>query len=690
MVSPRLDYGRPKTLRPEKMYGTHRAGPHRQDVRPRPLEGAGAAGHPLPHRARGVRGHRRSVGLRQVDADEHHRLPRRADRRPVPALRARRQHALGRRAGRRAEPRDRIRLPELPASPPRQRAGERRAASRLPRRQQEGAPRPRRRGAEAGGTRGSDEAQAGGAFRRPAAAGGDRACPRDSALAAAGRRAHRQPRQPDRRGDRRALPRPARPRQHHPAGDARAEAGGALPARRPAGGWSGDRGRARPGSGDGQRGGARRRSAGAVPCRGTRGAGWSTAMKRIRRFLAELRDAIVQAAFSLVSHKLRALLTISGIAIGIMTVILIFMVESGMSASFARQLSTLGPNTLFVHKWKWGVSGNDWWKYKNRPHVNMLDLRALQQNTTLPVAIAPLVNTQATVSHGGKDVKGVDVRGTTDGYLDATGWQIRRGRFITALDQEIGANACIIGADIEDAFFKGQEPLGQQVRVGPNMRCDIVGIFARKGNAFGQTQDLRVVLPLSSFIRTFGSKRGLVVAVVAPEGKVRETEDEVTAVMRNARHLAPDQEENFSVNRQDKLLEGFEQMMKATNITGILVGIITAIVAGVGIMNILLVSVKERTREIGIRRAVGARRATLLWQFLCEALMVALVGGAGGIALASGAASIIDLISPLPARVDPRVMLGGVIGSAVLGVGFGLWPALTAAMLQPVEALRYE
>ncbi|HYY52220.1 MAG TPA: ABC transporter permease, partial [Myxococcales bacterium] len=227
-------------------------------------------------------------------------------------------------------------------------------------------------------------------------------------------------------------------------------------------------------------------------------------MKWIWRFLAELRDAIAQAAFSLVSHKLRALLTISGIAIGIMTVILIFMVQSGMSSSFARQLSTLGPNTLFVHKWKWGVSGNDWWKYKNRPHVNVLDLKALQQNTTLPVAIAPLVNTAATVSYGGRDVKGVDVRGTTDGYLDATGWQVRRGRFISALDQEIGANVCIIGADLEDAFFKGQEPLGQRIRVGPNLRCDIIGLFARKGNAFGQTQDLRVVMPLSSFVRTFG------------------------------------------------------------------------------------------------------------------------------------------------------------------------------------------
>jgi putative ABC transport system permease protein len=191
-------------------------------------------------------------------------------------------------------------------------------------------------------------------------------------------------------------------------------------------------------------------------------------------------------------------------------------------------------------------------------------------------------------------------------------------------------------------------------------------------------------------MRTFGVKRGLAIAVVAPEGKVRETEDEVIAVMRAARHLMPDQEDNFSVNRQDKLLEGFNQMMMATNVTGILVGIITAIVAGIGIMNILLVSVKERTREIGIRRALGARRTTILMQFLCEAIMVAIVGGFFGVALGAGAASLVDMLSPLPASIDPRVVLGGVVGAAILGAGFGLWPALTAAFLHPIEALRYE
>lgn len=412
--------------------------------------------------------------------------------------------------------------------------------------------------------------------------------------------------------------------------------------------------------------------------------------RRQIRFFAELSDALAQAVRSLAAHKLRAALTIAGVSVGIMAVIIIFMVESGMQTSFARQLNSLGPNTLYVHKWAWGVGGRDWWKLRNRPAVGQGDYRALVANTKLAVAIAPVANTEAVVIRGDKELKNVDVRGTTEAFLEAGGWQLRRGRFISDLDHEIGSDACVIGADLEDALFKNQDPLGQRLKVGPTTRCTVVGSLVRKGSAFGQSQDGLVVLPLSSFLRSFGMKRGLTIAVVAPAGKVMETEDEVIAVMRAQRRLGPDQGDNFSVNRQDKILQGFNRTMMTTNLVGILVGIITAAVAGIGIMNILLVSVKERTREIGVRRALGARRNSILMQFLCEAVMVALAGGAVGVALGAGAAALLDILSPVPASIDPRVVTGGVLGSVVLGAIFGLWPALSAAFLHPIDALRHE
>ena len=414
------------------------------------------------------------------------------------------------------------------------------------------------------------------------------------------------------------------------------------------------------------------------------------AWRRLVRFFAEIGDAVAQAVRSLLAHKLRAALTISGVAVGIMAVIIIFMVEAGMQVSFARQLNSLGPNTLYVHKWAWGVGGRDWWKLRNRPSVGQLDYRALVANSTLPVAIAPVANTEAVVTLAEKELDHVDVRGTTEAFLEAGGWQLRRGRFISDLDHELGTDACVIGADLEDAFFKEQNPLGQRLKVGPTTRCTVVGTLVRKGSAFGRSQDGLVVMPLSSFLRSFGAKRGLTIAVVAPDGKVMETEDEVISVMRAARRLGPDQDDNFSVNRQDKILQSFNQTMMATNLVGVLVGIITAIVAGIGIMNILLVSVKERTREIGIRRALGARRASILMQFLCESVIVALAGGAVGVAMGAGAAALLDILSPVPASIDPRVVTGGVVGSVVLGAIFGLWPALSAAFLAPIKALRHE
>ncbi len=412
--------------------------------------------------------------------------------------------------------------------------------------------------------------------------------------------------------------------------------------------------------------------------------------RSILRIFRELREAIVQALTSLVAHRLRAALTITGIAIGVGTVIAIYSAVAGLDDSFAKQLSMLGPNTLYVSKWSWGSNRENWWKLRNRPGVGRGDYRALLAGAKLPEAVAPIVGTQSTVGIGEHELQNIDIRGTTDAFLESGGFQVKHGRFLTSVDEEIGTDACIIGADLEDAFFKNAEPLGGRLKVGPMSRCTVVGTLVRKGNAFGQSQDKVLILPLSSFGRAFGAKRSMTIAAVAPIGRVRETEEELIQVLRTYRRILPDQDDNFTVNRQDKILQSFNQTTLALKVVAGLIGVITLLVGGIGIMNIMLVSVKERTREIGVRRALGARRSTILLQFLCEAVAVSCVGGMVGTALGIGVAWFLAQVTPMSAAVSPSVLLLGVGFSIGTGLLFGIWPAASAALLQPIEALRHE
>jgi putative ABC transport system permease protein len=410
----------------------------------------------------------------------------------------------------------------------------------------------------------------------------------------------------------------------------------------------------------------------------------------IRRFASNLRDAVLQALVSLFAHKLRAVLTITGVSIGVAAVIGIYTMVAGFDKSLVDQLSALGPSTIYVTPRPWIING-DWWRYRNRPAVGRFDLRAIEQNAKLPIATAPVSFTRATVNAGERDMKEVNIRGTTEKFLDTGGWQIKRGRFLTAIDDELGTDVCIIGADIEDAAFKGRDALdGGKLKIGPSLRCSVVGVFVRKGQAFGQSQDNIIAIPISTFRRAFGQKRGMNIAVIAPVDKVHETEEEVIQVVRTARRIAPDQPENFSVNRQDKMLQQFNQMTLMAKLVMGLIALITLIVGGIGIMNIMLVSVKERTKEIGIRRALGARRTTILFQFLCEAVAVSVVGGLIGTALGIGAAELASILTPMSAAVSPATILLGVGFSAFTGLLFGIWPAWSAASLHPIEALRYE
>jgi len=247
----------------------------------------------------------------------------------------------------------------------------------------------------------------------------------------------------------------------------------------------------------------------------------------------------------------------------------------------------------------------------------------------------------------------------------------------------------VIGADVAVQLFPGRDPLGQSVRLD-NRPYRVVGVLAKKGQILGQSMDLIAIIPFNTFLAVYGKRDFQIDVAVDDAVQLDHLEDEVTGIMRRVRGVSPGQPDDFSVNRSEQLADTYRQLTSALYGVALGVGLITLLVGGIGIMNIMLVSVRERTREIGIRRALGARRRTIVVQFLLEASLVSAVGGAIGTALGLGTAKVVSLVTSLAAAVQPLTVLGGILFAAAVGLVFGIWPAARAAQLDPVEALRYE
>ena len=389
---------------------------------------------------------------------------------------------------------------------------------------------------------------------------------------------------------------------------------------------------------------------------------------------------------SLRANRLRTVLTTAGIGIGVATLLAIVGIIQGLDASFAAQLSSLGTNSLSVSKFPWVMKGS-WWEYRNRKNLTLEQADALRR---LPgvVAVAPHVNRVKDVSGGGQQLGTVQVVGTTPEYLEVSAFELAQGRFLVEADE--GGSVVILGADVAEALFHKESPLGTSVRIGERP-FRVVGVLGRKGKLLGQSQDLLVVIPLNTHRRFFGRWRPLNIGLAVDDPSALDrVEDLAVGTLRRLRATPPDKEDDFSINRPDQLAATYEQLTAALYAVAVGVGLITLLVGGIGIMNIMLVSVRERTREIGVRRALGARRRTIVLQFLMEASAVSAVGGALGTALGLGMAKVVSWITPLAAAVNPLTIVAGVGFSALVGLLFGIWPAARAASLDPVEALRYE
>jgi putative ABC transport system permease protein len=409
------------------------------------------------------------------------------------------------------------------------------------------------------------------------------------------------------------------------------------------------------------------------------------------RILIYMWEGVRIAFEALRSYKMRSILTTLGIIIGVTTVITIVALIQGLNGAFSKQISAIGTDTLYIQKFPWMMSGDDWFKYRNRRNITVEEAEAVKTNSTLALAVAPNLETRRSIKFEEKTLERVEIIGTTADYLITSNAMPETGRFMSENDVSANRSVCVIGYEVASKLFDRSDPIGKRINIG-GRKFRVIGVLGKKGNMFGFNMDTFAVIPVGAFQSAFGSQRRWVTIEVKVKSPalIEEAEYELTGIMRRVRQLPIGKENDFAINKQSMLMDFYNNFTRILWAVAIGVGAISLLVGGIGIMNILLVSVTERTREIGIRKAIGARKSDILWQFLIESMMICAIGVIIGVGLAIGIAQLIAATTPLPAAITWWVVFLGLGFVVTIGLFFGIYPASKAARLNPIEALRYE
>ncbi|MFH1941784.1 MAG: ABC transporter permease [bacterium] len=406
----------------------------------------------------------------------------------------------------------------------------------------------------------------------------------------------------------------------------------------------------------------------------------------------ELRESIFVALGALRTNKLRSILTTLGIVIGVMTVISMMTIIRGINAIVERELALVGTNTFYIRKFPAIMTGHTMEKYRNRKDVTVEQAEAIKARANLVSNVTPELYTWGeTVRYGGEKTNAdVYVTGGADEWQTINGRFVESGRFLQSMDIRSSRKVCIIGKDIVETLFPFQDPIGEWVRVSAD-KFEVVGVLEEKGSSFGQSDDNMVVIPYTTFQDVFGKRHFIQIAIQTTRPELLDaTIDEVIGILRVERKVPPGKDNDFEIMTKDSLMDTWRNLTRIVFAAAVGIAMISLLVGGIGIMNIMLVSVTERTREIGIRKSMGARRRDILWQFIVEAIVLSAVGGVIGIMFGLGLGVLIGAVTPLPAQVPVWAIFAGLGFSSMVGLFFGIYPAARAARLDPIVALRYE
>lgn len=410
----------------------------------------------------------------------------------------------------------------------------------------------------------------------------------------------------------------------------------------------------------------------------------------------DVKESALMAIDTLRTNKLRSSLTILGVTVGVVTVIFMVSIIQGLNKAFAEQIEALGSNAIWATKFDPSFGHQPTSEELHRKDLTLEDADAIRNEAPSALSVSPIHRKIAeTVRYADKQSDTPILIGVTPYYEFTQSSYVGRGRFITDTDLRERNNICVLGQDLVRALFPYEDPLDKELKInGKPFR--VVGVMEPLGNFLGQSRDNSAFIPITTFNKYYPGEQPfpevVFVIIVRPRSRayVKSAIDEMTDILRRRRRVSPGAPSTFGISSQDALLDIYNQLTGATALVLTAISCVALMIGGIGVMNIMLVSVTERTREIGIRKAVGATRLNILSQFLIEAVVLTAVGGLLGLALGEIASLLTNKYSPLPAYVPVWAMVMGVGISAAVGIVFGLWPAWKAARLDPIEALRWE